>query len=1114
MPSKSPSEPEHLSAGIERLVDKCFRQLRYDNTHGLKDISFDAMQRLLREPVLPYYRDYEYSCETSSGARYLRFRKVAFEGLSFHESKGLIVRLGFECPAELRGRQIHLKKVLEPGMLVGLIGMNKETGHVTTTFFQTHLRESTEAIENATMNDKNSTKKHERGKILFQLSCTLANLLQASIQLSFAESGDTEAIRNVLYHLRGLLKASFVLVDFGTVLPAGFVPHLKGLQMLAKWPSIAFEQHVAPADPKKEQVSLPPRYATKKNFEYDLSPLQTKQDTSPESFKIRPMSNNQIDPHTLDMITKHTTLDKGQALSLYEVLSRGLAFTQGPPGTGKSFLGVALIRVLLASFEEKSSKPIIAVCQTNHALDSFLEDLVKKGVTNIARIGGGCVNPVIQDYDYQTVCQKALKAPKNKFYEAFSRKQRAVLESEGIGFAESLMKGKLGWCALKDHLRVHHPSEFRQLSTQPQGAEFLIQRAMRYGGFVYEFWSNGGDINNMEQLLAAADTLLGSCELKGESDSLAAAVFKEKLLKTIESDAINKSRADPIWTLSISQRNALISKWIDEMNPWQTCDALAEVHRRHHVANIRWKEATHHHQVEALSKVQVIGLTTSGLASHFRLIEQLEPEVALMEEAGEVLEAHSLIALALPSLNHFISIGDPEQLKPHLNQMELSSADPNGRAYSLDVSLFGRLTNSIPTSRLSVQWRMHPDIADISRATIYPFLEDHESTLLHPTVSGIADRTYFLDHHNQETRPDQKSSNAKSYQNDWEANMIAEFVHYLIKVGGYSLGQIAVITPYNGQLAAVTSRLQQTCSIWLSEKDREEMIANGLLSSDDAKNFVPSEVNLGSMLRIATVDNFQGEEASVVIFTSVRNNENDKRGFLEITNRINVACSRARDGFYILGNSKLLNKFGMWEKITNMFKQRGRIGSALRACCPRHPASTFEVAEPCTFKNVPTCSHPCLEELPCGHICQLPCHQIDEHYVRPCLQHCQKEHPCGHKCSNKCGLPCGDCTIGSSTVQLDCGHDAHRACGDIADGLEYKCTFEIEQKQLGCGHSRGILCSERGRPLSCTKACGGKLPCGHNCNSNCKDCQAVSGHAKCQNKCERDLPCGHKCEEG
>lgn len=68
----------------------------------------------------------------------------------------------------------------------------------------------------------------------------------------------------------------------------------------------------------------------------------------------------------------------------------------GPPGTGKTFLGTALVKVLLASTTDP--KPIVVLCVTNHAVDSFLENLLKAGVKKIARIGGGSKEVWTRDY--------------------------------------------------------------------------------------------------------------------------------------------------------------------------------------------------------------------------------------------------------------------------------------------------------------------------------------------------------------------------------------------------------------------------------------------------------------------------------------------------------------------------------------------------------------------------------------------------------------------------------------------------------------------------------------------------------------------------------------------
>ena len=59
-----------------------------------------------------------------------------------------------------------------------------------------------------------------------------------------------------------------------------------------------------------------------------------------------------------------------------------------PPLTSCSFLGVALTKVLLESRNHISRRPILVVCTTNHALDSFLKDIQLAGVSKFVRLGG------------------------------------------------------------------------------------------------------------------------------------------------------------------------------------------------------------------------------------------------------------------------------------------------------------------------------------------------------------------------------------------------------------------------------------------------------------------------------------------------------------------------------------------------------------------------------------------------------------------------------------------------------------------------------------------------------------------------------------------------------
>ena len=292
---------------------------------------------------------------------------------------------------------------------------------------------------------------------------------------------------------------------------------------------------------------------------------------------------------------------------------------------------------------------------------------------------------------------------------------------------------------------------------------------------------------------------------------------------------------------------------------------------------------------------QIIGVTTTACAKFWPLLHQVGVQVIICEEAGEVMEAHTMCTL-FPSIEHAIFIGDPDQLRPQVAEQALSLETEVGQQFRLDESLFERLSHSrlpkhqsIPTSCLSLQRRMHPDIADISRTILYPYLKDHEDTEAHPPVPGLVHRMWWFDHRQAEDAPD-AATRSKSVSNTFEAEMVFNLVQYLINRNEYDIGHIAVLTPYNGQLALLTKRLRSLCSIFLSDKDRTALAGDGYFAKDEDAPGARSDVQMLDMLRVATIDNFQGEEAKVVILSTVRSNKDERVGFLRTINRINVAC--------------------------------------------------------------------------------------------------------------------------------------------------------------------------------------------------------------------------------
>lgn len=802
------------------------------------------------------------------------------------------------------------------------------------------------------------------------------NHSRAAIQLSFANREDVTSVRRCAYYMHGLIKASFVLVDLPNVLLPGFAHHLDRLQKLAIVPDFAFATQIAPSSPSDNTIMSPPSYATSQGFKFNLHDLKSSKDdgASFEMQPVKPDAEYNDSSTILEALRTRTSLDQGQAVALYENLNRGLAMTQGPPGTGKTFLGVSLAQVILASQDKAKAQPILIASQTNRACDDFLQDLKRKGLTKIARLGGGSKEEWIKPHLLREMSGKLRLTTIERTDLRSARRDVEHQARDGLGWAEALSKDMLGWHSLKDHIRKHHPIIFDHFASLESldSAVTDLRRTKRYSGFAYEYWVSGGDIQDVSALLEVLDTLLGECELPNKSAS-SGAQFKEKIFASVKRNTQRASAtagSGQIWSLSIEERHRLVEKWIQELNPWTVCEAFAELHRRHQAAIFRKKEVTRSIDARCLAQQQIIGLTTTGVAAHWELLNRLKLRVIITEEASECLESHTICSL-FSSIEHALFIGDPLQLRPQVNAVQLSTEYCS--KYRLDESLFERMMFSdspIDVSRLNVQRRMHPEIAELSRAGDYEYLVDHESTNNNPAVVGMASRTYWLDHCQPEDRPDPRSPMSKSHSNRFEVAFCAALVRHLIERNGYSLGEIVILTPYNGQLAALASRLQETCSITLSDKDRDALLDLGLLPVLDKKiGSTKTSLDLSNMLRIVTVDNFQGEEAKVIIFSAVRSNTLGKIGFLKTRNRINVACSRARDGFYVLGNANLMGRVEHWAKRIDVFRERGVLGSSFPACCSRHPGRVYEVFEPEQFQQIPPCPVVCDEVLSCGHRC-------------------------------------------------------------------------------------------------------------------------------------------------
>ena len=984
LPKKDLGTPNPLTVGLSRHLDLAFRHLRHEVVQPIKDIcytaaqiaflhhsdtqydiqpnvsipyepktslpqSIDAPEVLSTEPQEYVYGDIR---ETPNGNRFYLYHGVRVEELVANEFHAILVRISFDCPDTMRGIILASSAHFKNGMMIALLCLNKNNNKFHIYYLQAHLFQSTMSMD-------------PRG----------GNGRKAAVLGALIPEASKEDLSELAQFAQNLKTGyDFCLVEFPRLMHHGFHHFLKRLQDI---PSLAFTQYIAPQKLPHEITAArmeralagnasyqrvePPQYAEDPSFKFELgSVLDCKSGTS-TSFTLEELNAESA----LEQLCQSRILDHGQARALQHCLSHELSFVQGPPGTGKTYLGLQLARVLLAS--RKTKGPILVVCLTNHALDNFLGGLHAAGVSGMVRVGSGSKEEWTKQVNLSKITRQARNSPREQSTKSFARHERiATFGSIVDGCRDASMQtltGLISWNIVNKYVQSADPDLHQQL--------YLTENCVSQR-FLFEHWAKGGLLPELYHDREKLHRILER-ELKGDKNRTPETALQEIYAKVENLEDLKDSKS--AWQMSLQKRKHLIDQWKARIDPDTLIQDLVQDVTKYNDAKQKITEVTKAVHVRVLENASIIGMTTTACASRWEVLDRAKIEVILFEEAAEVMEPHTLCAL-WPSVQHVISIGDPLQLRPEVSDQSLRMDKSSD--YRLDESLFERMVSPDDPSalrlhyeHLSLQRRMHPDIADISRLT-YPFLLDHDSTKSQEPTFGLRDRLFWWDHDVPEREPTEEK---KSHVNEHEVQMVTALVQYLITNSGYSSGDIAVLTPYTGQLAALHQALSSTCKVWLDERDRQKLLQEENLDLRTGHTPEKEEIVLEDMLRVTTVDNFQGEEAKVVILSTVRSGYGP--GFLAISNRVTVACSRARNGFYVVGNSRTLSQVPLWRRVLGVFGPRR--GFEIVTQCDKHPAHSAAIRDPKDFAAVQACGGICEEVLDCGHPCGRQCHPKSLH---------------------------------------------------------------------------------------------------------------------------------------
>ncbi|KAF4870661.1 DNA polymerase alpha-associated DNA helicase A [Colletotrichum siamense] len=298
---------------------------------------------------------------------------------------------------------------------------------------------------------------------------------------------------------------------------------------------------------------------------------------------------------------------------------------------------------------------------------------------------------------------------------------------------------------------------------------------------------------------------------------------------------------------------------------------------------------------------KVVLATLHGAGGHQLRDQQFD--VVIIDEASQALEAQCWVPLL--SAKKAVCAGDHLQLPPTIKSLNSKvkkvlaegAGEKQIKGMTLETTLFDRLLalhGSSIKRMLTTQYRMHEKIMRFPSDELYDgkliAAEAVKERLLKDLPYEVQDTEdtneplIFIDtqggDYPEKSEDDDKdaakkakfSLHGESKSNEMEAALVRQHAQSLVDAG-VKPEDIAVVTPYNAQLAILAPLKEQFPGI-----------------------------ELGS------VDGFQGREKEAIIVSLVRSNSEGEVGFLGEKRRLNVAMTRPKRSLTVIGDSETVKR--------------------------------------------------------------------------------------------------------------------------------------------------------------------------------------------------------------
>lgn len=548
-----------------------------------------------------------------------------------------------------------------------------------------------------------------------------------------------------------------------------------------------------------------------------------------------------------DQPNEKKSLNEAQRIAFQRLIGNGpLSLLQGPPGTGKTEFIAAFVHYL---FDVQKVRNILLVSQSHEAVNTAAERIRK----HCQRLGT----------DLQLV--------------RFSNREIADSEILEDVFSPNLVGQK------RSQLNVNKISNICQLGRSMGLPESYLRERAELA------FDIGVQIRRYQKIVKSSkDQTVDEDEKR----------LRKKLEKSI------KEQAQAMGLRELLEIEEILPKFIGELDrkhniqPIENIQVGKLIDLTQDMLEALSNERTNYDEFLARSRQLVIGTCVGIGQRHIGIADNLYDWVIVDEAARSI---SSELAIAMQSGTRILLVGDHKQLPPLYSEEHKNALARrlgiSKRGEELDQALgsdfervflseYGKQT----CATLKTQYRMAPAIGSLVSACFYEnVLENGKTDDNFPNIyfrlpEKLKSRVTWLD---TTSLPNAYHEQGKSgsLSNRAEADVI-----------------IGILQDLANDETFMNSKAVQECL------EKNEQAIGVICMYGEQKKLIRKKFNeriwndnFRRLVKIDSVDSYQGKENRVIILSLTRHDKIYSTGFLHLPNRINVALSRAKDKLIIVG---------------------------------------------------------------------------------------------------------------------------------------------------------------------------------------------------------------------